>query len=177
MAAIALIGTPRAWQELGNLLEAAQQKAQLKFWSMVMRPAEPSEVVLVAAEESAPAYDLSPCTGDHGRESLAAVSYREPRRQRASVRRQRTEARTQGLIAHARKPVVNRESVERAILDGLKDSDFEFREVSESLPAPRPARGAQAAPHARPAPPDTLSFVQLPPMAPVAAALSVPPQG
>ena len=171
MAAIALVGTPRAWQEIGNLLETAQQKAQMKFWSLVMRPAEPAEVELVV-EDAAPARHVSPCPDERNQEHLELASYREPRRPKAVVRRQRPEARAQGLIAHARKPRIDKESVERAILEGLKDSDFDFKEIAESVPAPRPAHGARAVRRAAPAPPDTLSFVQLPPVAPVAASLS-----
>ena len=172
MAAIALIGTPRAWQEIGNLLELAQQKAQMKFWSMVMRPAGPAEVELIAAEESAPAHDISPCPHKHSQVSLEPVSYREARRPRAAARRERRGTGAQGLIAHARKIPADKESVERAIrLAGLKDADFDFSDIAESIPAPQPARGAKALPQPRPATPDTLSFVQLPDMAPVAAAL------
>lgn len=172
MAAMALIGTPRAWQELGNLLEVAQQKAQMKFWSLVMRPAGPAEVELIAAEEAVTAHDVSPCPNS-GRENLEAVSYREPRRPRANAARRRSAGTgSQGLIAHARRQApVDKESVERAIrLEGLKDLNFDFSEVAESFPAPQPARGAKPVPQPRPA--DTLSFVQLPPVAPVAAALS-----
>lgn len=174
MAAIALIGTPRAWQELGNLLEAAQQKAQMKFWSMVMRPAGPAEVELVA-EEAVPARHVSPCPEERDRENFELVSYSEPRRARAKpvARRPRTETRSQSLIAHARRKVpADTEIVERAILDGLKDSDFDFSQIAENVPAPQPAPAVKAAPHARPAPADTLSFVQLPTMAPVAATMS-----
>lgn len=166
MAAIALVGTPRAWQEIGNLLEAAQQKAQLKFWSMVMRPSATAEVELVAAEDSTPAHGVSPCPREGGREeSLKLVSYKEPRRPRASSarRRQRTQADSGALIAHAPKAPAVKESVERALrLERLKDADFDFHEVAETVPAPRP----------RPAAADTLSFVQLPPAAPVAVAFS-----
>ena len=178
MAAMALIGTPRAWQELGNLLEAAQQKAQMKFWSMVMQPAGPVEVELVAAEEAATEHEVSPCLKSN-REKLEAVSYTEPRRRatlapprpRAASRRRRAGAGTQALIAHALKAPAVKESVERALrLEGLKDSDFAFTEVAETVPAPKPACAAKAV--ARVTPADTLSFVQLPPMAPVAAAFS-----
>jgi hypothetical protein len=181
MAAIALVGTPRAWQEIGNLLEVAQQKAQMKFWSMVMRPAGPAEVELIAAEEAAPAHFVSPCPDENSWENLEAVSYREPRRattpapsrQRATARRQRAEAGTQALIAHALKAPAVKESVERALqLEGLKDADFEFSEVAETVPAPQPACRVKAVPQPRATPADTLSFVQLPPMAPVATAFS-----
>ncbi len=163
MAAIALIGTPRAWQEIGNLLEVAQQKAQLKFWSMVMRPAGPAEVELVAAEEAIPAHAVSPCPHEGGEENLKLVSYSEPRRPRATARRQRTQAGTQALIAHALKAPAVKQSVERALrLENFKDADFDFPEIAETVPAPQP----------RPITADTLSFVQLPPAAPVAAAFS-----
>ena len=173
MAAIALIGTPRAWQELGNLLEVAQQKAQMKFWSMVMRPAGSAEVELVAAEDAVPARHVKPCPDERNQEHFELVSYREPRRAKTVARRQRTEARAQGLIAHARRTVpADTVIVERAILEGLKDANFDFSEVSKSVPAPQPARGVKAAAHPRPAAPDTLTFVQPPTMAPVAAAMS-----
>ncbi len=173
MAAIALIGTPRAWQELGNLLEVAQQKAQMKFWSMVMRPAGPAEVELIAAEEAAPAHYASPCPDERNQEKLELVSYSVPRKPRATARRQRTQPRAQGLIAHAlRKTQADTEIVERAILEGLKDANFNFSEIAENVPEPQPARAAKAVPHAHSAPANTLSFAPLPPMAPVAAALS-----
>ncbi|HWS98700.1 MAG TPA: hypothetical protein VN256_00415 [Pyrinomonadaceae bacterium] len=175
MAAIALIGTPRAWQEISSLLSAAQQKAQLKFWSMVMRPDEPAEVELIAvAEEVNPAHGVSPCSEERNwtRGNFEAVSYRQVRRAagpaasrpKASARRQRSEART--LIAHARKAPAGKDSVERRIREKKekKDFDFDFSEVAENLPAPKPA------PRARPIAVDTLTFAQLPPVAPVAAA-------
>jgi hypothetical protein len=92
------------------------------------------------------------------------VSYSEPRRPRAAARRrQRTQAGSQALIAHAPKAPAVKKSVERALrLESLKDVDFDFPEIAEIVPAPQP----------RPAPADTLSFVQLPPAAPVAAAFS-----
>lgn len=181
VAAIALVGTPRAWQEMSNLLAAAQQKAQLKFWSMVMRPAEPVEVELVTAaesEEAAPAHVASNCSLE--RESVEPAGYGEARkagpaaaRPKASARRERPSSDLQGLIAHARKkaPVIDKESIELALrLGGLEERDFEFSEIGGELPA----RVAKAKQHARPvpAPGDTLSFVQVPDVAPVAAALS-----
>lgn len=166
MAAIALVGTPRAWQEIGNLLEVAQQKAQLKFWSMVMRPAGPAEVELVAAEEATPERGVSPCPHEGGEEeNLKLASYSEPRRPRASSarRRQRTQAAPGALGAHAPKAPAVKQSVERALrLENFKDVEFDFQEVAETVPAPQP----------RPAAADTLSFVQLPPAPPVAAAFS-----
>ena len=39
-AALVLVGTPRVWQEAGNLLDFIQRKAQLKFLGMVMEPKE-----------------------------------------------------------------------------------------------------------------------------------------
>lgn len=181
MAAIALVGTPRAWQEIGNLLSAAQQKAQLKFWSMVMRPSEPAEVELIAvAEDVNSAYDVSPCP-DQARENLQPVSYREVRGAsraasvpKAHARRQRPEAGS--LIARVRKAPTGKWGVERRFREKkdtnfeFKDQDYEFLEVAENLP--EPARGAKAAPHTRAIPVDTLKFAQLPSVAPVAAAFS-----
>ena len=186
MAAIALIGTPRAWQEIGNLLAVAQQKAQLKFWSMVMKPAGPAEVELIAVAETPefgiPGRGVSPCPNEDNwaRENLEPVSYREvrrvssaaaPSRPKASARRQRPEAGiSSGLIAHARKAPAQKENVECPFdLKDKKDkddSDFEFVEVAENLPAPK------AMPHTRAIPVDTLTFAQLPTVAPVATAFS-----
>ena len=183
VAGIALIGTPRAWQEIGNLLAVAQQKAQMKFWSMVMRPAAAAEVELVAvAEEPAPEHDTSTCALQRGQEpgTIEPVSYGEPRVARRATPRPKAAARRRqaadgaaaaGLIAHARKLPKDKQGVEPVLsFDELKDSDFDFSEVAENVPAPPPARAAKARPHPRPS--DTLSFVELPTMAPVAAALS-----
>lgn len=53
VAVIALVGTPRAWQEVSKLIAAVQHKAQVKFWSMVMEPGErqSGEAQLVAAAQ------------------------------------------------------------------------------------------------------------------------------
>lgn len=179
VAAVALAGTPRAWQEMGNLLSAAQQKAQFKFWSMVMRPNESAEVELIAVAETAgqeaiTAHNVSPCASSRNEllENFEPASYREvrraassaPSRPKAYVRRQPAEA--AGLIAHARRQApAEKEGVE--LLRGFKekkDSDFEFVEVAENFPSPK------AAPRTRPIPVDTLTFAQLPTVAPVAAA-------
>ena len=66
MAVIALVGTPRAWQEVSNLLAAAQHKAQVKFWSMVLEPGEreagATELVAAAQPFAAqPAVPASDC--------------------------------------------------------------------------------------------------------------------
>ncbi|HEY0380385.1 MAG TPA: hypothetical protein VGC87_25960 [Pyrinomonadaceae bacterium] len=180
VAAIALVGTPRAWQGLGDLLSAAQQKAQFKFWSMVMRPSSgPAEVELVAVAETAgqdalSAHGVSPCTPgrDELLENFEPASYREvrraaspaPSRPKAYTRRQRPEFGS--LIAHAgRQAPSEKEGVEPPrVFKEKKDSDFEFLEVAENLPAPK------AAPRARAMPVDTLTFAQLPAVTPVAAA-------
>lgn len=190
MAAIALIGTPRAWQEIGNLLSVAQQKAQLKFWSMVMKPAGPAEVELIAVAETPdfgiPGRGVSPCPNEDNwtRENLQPVSYREVRRvssaapskPRASARRQRPEAGISGLIAHARKAPAGKESIERPLRFKDKkdkdDLDFQFVEVAENLPAPQAACDTKPAPRPRAIAIDTLTFTQLPTVAPVAAAFS-----
>ena len=181
VAAVALAGTPRAWQEIGNLLSAAQQKAQFKFWSMVMRPNESAEVELIAVAEAAgqdaiTAHNVSPCTssGSELLENFEPASYREVRRAatnapsgpKAFARRQPAEA--VGLIAHARrKAPAGKDGVElpRGFKE-KKDPDFEFVEVAENLHAPNTATPAHAIPV------DTLTFAQLPTVAPVAAAFS-----
>jgi hypothetical protein len=179
VAAVVLAGTPRAWQGLGDLLSAAQQKAQFKFWSMVMRPNESAEVELIAVAETAgqeaiTAHNVSPCTSGRNEllENFEPASYREVRRvagnatprPKAFARRQPAEA--AGLIAHARrKAPAGKDGAE---LPGgfkeKKDSDFEFQEVAENFPAPK------ATPRARAIAVDTLTFAQLPTVAPVAAA-------
>ena len=179
VAAIALAGTPRAWQEMGNLLTAAQQKAQFKFWSMVMRPSEPAEVELIAAAETAgqeaiTAHNVSPCTssGSELLENFEPASYSEVRRaasnasSRPTPRARRRPAEAAGLIAHARRQApAEREGVELSRgFKEKKDSDFEFLEVAENLPATKAATPARAISV------DTLTFAQLPTVAPVAAA-------
>jgi hypothetical protein len=54
VALIAVVGTPRAWQEVSKLLAFAQHKAQVKFWSMVMQPEErdSADIALVAAAQT-----------------------------------------------------------------------------------------------------------------------------
>jgi hypothetical protein len=179
VAAVVLAGTPRAWQGLGDLLAAAQQKAQFKFWSMVMRPNESAEVELAAVAETAgqeaiTAHGVSPCTsgGSELAENFEPASYVEVRRAasnaaprpKAFARRQPAAA--AGLIAHARrKAPAGKDGLELPRGFGeKKDSDFEFVEVAENVPA------ARAAAHTRTIPVDTLTFAQLPTVAPVAAA-------
>ena len=59
---ITLVGTPRAWQEIGNLLATAQHKAQVKFWSMVLpagRESADAETIAAARRLEASATEVA----------------------------------------------------------------------------------------------------------------------
>ena len=174
MAAIALVGTPRAWQEAGNLLSFVQQKAQMKFWSMVLRPRESAEVELIAAAETfddAPlAGHLSECyterretpAGEAANHSGAAP--KTVAGPKAAARRQRTPARDSALIAHAAEA---RGKAARA-LDSVEIANLQLPSMIEDA---RPH--TVAVPVARVAPQannDTYTFVQIPSASPVASA-------
>ena len=178
MATIALLGTPRAWEEAGNLLAFAQQKAQLKFWSMVMRPSEPAEVELVAVAETpeaaAPSANKSSCPFERHeqRENQVAASYRRARKAESAPARPKAlrlrQESADGLIAHARKAAVERERAQRP-RHTVDAADFQLLEIAESLPASSDSHEAKAMPPARAITADTSTFVELPVAAPVAA--------
>ena len=187
IAIIALVGTPRAWQEVSKLLAAAQHKAQVKFWSMVLEPGEresaSSELVVAAELPSRQSAELaSDCAFERRetRDNLATIKVKAFRRgdsasSQPKTRRQKQEA----DIA----PASHAELIARAPKSEGENSSSEHLHFFRSAPPSPPSSSARSLPaptavhSAMPLPPptasksDNLRFVLIPITDPAAMAL------
>jgi hypothetical protein len=185
VAMIALAGTPRAWQEVGKLLNIVQHKAQVKFWSMVLPgDRESAKTELIAAvqlSESEFADVASTCptsNGESWKNRAPGSSKANHVIARASVQ---TKARAQrqtdgapashaGLIAKAIKAPRVDESVE-SLLRSRKMWESLPSAVALNAPTPLVIPNAATLPPQPASTSDTFRYVLIPPAYPVAASL------
>ena len=169
MAMIALVGTPRALQEVGKLLAVVQHKAQVKFWSMVLQPGEKkaSRAETIAAARPLPASSVevaSNCPLPRGESQVRQeLSSRKANRRAATVSFQpKAIAPDTGLIARAPKSPRGNSSAERllhsrSVWQSQPSGIAQVRPPSPSLPG-----AAAALPHPPTSKSDTFRFVMIP---------------
>jgi hypothetical protein len=196
VALVALVGTPRAWQEAGKLLAAIQHKAQVMFWSQVLQPKtrESMGSALVASSrpvEMSPArFDSScPLNRVESRDQQAAGSSKAGRRAASAPVQPKAAARAQGVWTDSRiAPNSHADLIAGAYKALREKSTMEelrrFERIKE--------RGPSAIAMSRPAPPamptvvvasdfphpsaaskaENFKFVMMPAISPVASALA-----
>jgi hypothetical protein len=180
LAALALAGTPRAWQEASKLLAVLQHKAQVKFWSMAMQPKnrESADTELIAAVqlvESSPAELDSNCPLEQKESPANRVAGNSQAGRKLDSASLRPQARTERQSAEA-VPLSHAGLIAKALKAPRGDSNAESLRHSRSIPeiepseiavgrsellalhgspvaAPRPAAGKKE---------DTFRFVMIP---------------
>lgn len=186
VAMITLVGTPRAWQEVGKLLATAQHKAQVKFWSMVLpgdRESANAETIAAAQPSEASSAEVAsncPLEGGESRENQVASNSQANRRTipaslQAKAKAQRAPERAPAshgvLTAKALKAVRENSSVER-LLHSASMPENQLLGIAESRPPSSPRPGAVVA---LPAPPasngDSFRYVLIPNVSPAVSAL------
>jgi hypothetical protein len=175
IAIMALVGTPRAWQEVSKLLAAAQHKAQVKFWSMVLEPGEresASSELVAAADLSAqqPAELASDCAFEHRatRNNLASVKVKAVRRENSAS--SQPKARTQKQESDGA-PTSHADLIARAPKSEGENSSSEHLQYFRSAPPSPPSSSARSLPAPTASKGDNLRFVLIPVTDPAAMAL------
>lgn len=185
---IALVGTPRAWQEVSKLLSLVQHKAQVKFWSMVLQPGEreSADRQLIAAARplsgSVAEHDASNCPSEGSEPQTHQASGSSKTERRANSASLQPKARAQQWqlenqpTSHA--SLIARAPKAQSEDDSTEDTHY-FRGMptpqpvinTASLPSPPVVYGAAAlAPHAA-SKSDAYRFVMIPAIDPAALCL------
>ena len=187
VALIALVGTPRAWQEVSKLLAAVQHKAQVKLWSTVLQPKnrESADAELIATAQTfatSPAEFESDCPLERSKSQGNQVSSSSQSGRRADSASTQPKARAQrpstiapashaGLIAKSFKAQRENSSTER--LRHYKNiPESQPTAVAGSNPASLSVYSTTALPRPAGSKSDTFRFAMMPAISPVASVLA-----
>jgi hypothetical protein len=150
VAMIALVGTPRAWQEFSKLLSLVQHKAQVKFWSMVLQPTEreSSNTQLIAAarplDGSAAEID-SNCPSERSEPQIHEASSSSKTERRANSASPQPKARVQQWQLESR-PASHASLLARAPKAQGEDDSTEHPHYFRGAPTTQPLSTAASIP-------------------------------